>query len=207
MKEVIEQLRAGDHIALFYKSKGEQFACAIPYLQIGLERGERCLYIADDNSVALVRRRLQEAGVDVDGAERSGALQVVTKHETYLRHGIFEPAKMIGDLRREVEESLAAGFTALRASGEMTWALDLPSSLARLMEYEADLHAQLPEKFLGLCQYDESRFPENVISGMIEIHPIVIARGQLVRHAYYRGDYRHQHGRSAPVSVGELVSS
>lgn len=207
MFRLIEKLRAGDHVALFYRSRAEQFSAVVPYIAIGLERKERCLYIADDNSVAMVLQQLEKAGVDVRGAERSGALRVTTKRETYLRDGIFEPEKMIAALRAEVTTSLRQGYRAFRATGEMTWALTLPSTLSRLTEYEAELHAQFPAEFIGLCQYNETSFPEQIITDMIEIHPKVIARGQLLENRFYRAG--GMPGRLGPhlITVDELVSA
>jgi len=57
---------------------------------------------------------------------------------------------MVSDLNNEVKHSLEHGFTGLRASGEMSWALDLPSALARLIEYEERLQATWPAEF-GAC--------------------------------------------------------
>lgn len=184
MLEVIKQLSLGDHAALFYRSRQEQLAVAIPYILIGLERNERCLYIADDNSVPLVLNRLEDAGVDLDDAGKRNALRVTTKKDTYLRYGLFEPDNMVRDLREEVELSLRNGFNGFRATGEMTWALDLPSALARLLEYEAKLHAQFPTEFLGLCQYDETRFPETIVTGMAHLHPVLIRDSQLSRQPF-----------------------
>lgn len=181
--KVAEQLQLGDHVAMFYRTKAEQLAFLIPYIKIGLSRNERCLYIADQNSTSWIIRKLQEAGVPTDEAFSTGALQVVTKQETYLRHGIFEPHKMISDLQHEVQVSLDKGYKGLRATGEMTWALDLPSSLARLCEYEADLHARFPSEFIGLCQYDETRFSKAIIDRMTEIHPTIIRNGKLIKHS------------------------
>lgn len=199
---ICQQLQAGDHIAFFYRSKAEQFACVLPYIATGLQRHERCLYIADDNSVPMILRRLKETGIDVDDAHDRGALKVVTKRETYLRHGVFEPEKMIDDLRGAVSDAQAAGFTALRASGEMTWALDLPSAVARLLEYEVSLEEEFQSHFLAMCQYDETRFPANVISEMIHLHPTVIARGRLIKHRQDRADWY----KREEVSVDELIS-
>ena len=179
--EIIKQLRLGDHVALFYKSRAEQFSAIIPYIQEGLLQNERVLYIADDNSVPLILSKLEEAGIDVDGARRSNALQVATKHETYLRHGIFEPEQMLSDLQDEVEASMKAGFTGFRASGEMSWALDLPSALSRILEYEIILQAGFHQDFLAFCQYDETRFPEHIIRGMLKAHPLVIRNGELIK--------------------------
>ncbi len=196
----MENLRAGDHAALFYRTRAEQLAIVVPFIAIGLERGERCLYIAEDNSVALIIRELRKGGVDVDAAQASGALRISTKHDTYLRHGIFEPAKMTADLIEEVKESIRLGYTAFRAAGEMSWALTLPSALAQLSDYETRLHENFPGQFVGLCQYDERGFDARVIADMIRIHPIVIARGKLTQNRF------HQAGATVETLLPDLVS-
>lgn len=200
MYAVMRNLRAGDHAALFYRTKAEQFAVIVPFIAIGLERGERCLYIADDNSVAMVRNELMKGGVDVEGAEKSGALTISTKHHTYLRHGIFEPAKMTADLIEQVQEAKLLGYTAFRAAGEMTWALTLPSALAQLSDYEVRLHTEFPDQFCGLCQYNERGFSERVIADMIRIHPIVVARGRLLQNRF------HQPGATVETLLPELIT-
>lgn len=200
MHQIMENLRAGDHAAFFYRSRVEQFAVIVPFIAIGLKRGERCLYIADDNSVATVAAELEKGGVDVKKARKSGALTIATKHETYLRHGVFEPAKMTEDLISDVKETIRQGYSALRAAGEMTWALPLPSALAQLSDYEVRLHAQHPEQFVSLCQYDEHGFSERTISDMIRIHPVVIARGKLLQNRF------HQPGATVETLLPDIVT-
>ena len=185
MFELIEQLGPGDHVALFYRSRAEQFAVTIPYLCEGLRRNEQCLYIAAENTIKSVRDALKSAGIDVDAAERRGALNVTTPNETYLRHGQFEPQKMIDDLVAAVAQSLSRGFAAFRATGELIWAASMPSALARVQDYEAELDRQFPGRFLGLCQYNENGFSPRALSHMLRVHPKVIARGQLFENPFY----------------------
>ncbi|HEV8542944.1 MAG TPA: MEDS domain-containing protein [Verrucomicrobiae bacterium] len=176
-----EQLGMGDHVAYFFRSNAERLAFVIPYIAAGLRRNERCLYIADNNSAPAIYRELDRAGVDTDGAHKRGALSVLTKREAYLRHGVFEPEKMVSDLNNEVKHSLEHGFTGLRASGEMSWALDLPSALARLIEYEERLQATWPAEFEGVCQYDEARFSKELIERMKQIHQVYVCEGRIIR--------------------------
>ncbi len=53
LAEVVEGLGLHEHLCLIYDTLEEQFAAALPYLRIGLERGEKCLYIVDENSSSL----------------------------------------------------------------------------------------------------------------------------------------------------------
>jgi hypothetical protein len=41
MREILSQLRPGDHAALFYRNRAEQFEVVVPFIQLGLERNER----------------------------------------------------------------------------------------------------------------------------------------------------------------------
>jgi chemotaxis family two-component system sensor kinase Cph1 len=77
----MEALQPGDHTALFYRTRNEQLAAAIPYIRIGLERNERCLYIAGDTSPGYVIDAMESGGIDVTRAQREGKLTVATPKE------------------------------------------------------------------------------------------------------------------------------
>ncbi|MFT3781798.1 MAG: MEDS domain-containing protein [Nibricoccus sp.] len=186
----VRKIKRGDHAAFFFQTKEEQLATVVPFIAIGLERNDQCLYIADANSPDEICQRLQEFGVDVDGAKKRGALSVVTKHETYLRHGVFEPTKMIVDLCGAVDGALGSGFAGLRAAGELSWALDLPSALAQMVTYEEELEAHFYSRFTALCQYDASRFPMHLVDRMKRLHPVVLCDGKLNRKRAPRGQRR-----------------
>jgi hypothetical protein len=184
---MIDEIELGDHAALFYRTEEEQLSIVIPFIAIGLERNEQCLFIAEDHTPSEIYRKLEEFGVDVPKARENGSLNVVTKHETYLRHGAFQPDKMIVDLCNAVQGAVDAGFTGLRAAGELSWALDLPSALAQMVKYEEALEEHFHSKFAALCQYDESRYPVSIIVQMKRLHPIVVCGGELVRNPSKRG--------------------
>ena len=181
MIETLAIIQPGDHVALVYRTRSEQLDCSIPFIKMGLAARERCLYIADSNPVALIRQALGAAGIDVEGAERSNALRILTKKETYLRHGLFEPSKVIEDLDQWISESLELGFAGLRVAGEMTWCLDLPSCFAALLDYASRLEEKNSRHFIGLCQFDETRFPKPIIDRILEIHGKVIQNGELIK--------------------------
>lgn len=182
---VVEELGLGDHVAYFFKSNEERLAFVIPYIVAGIRNLERCVYIVDENTVPEILAEFKKAGIDIDAATANGALSVVTKHDTYLRDGIFDPGQMIADLDRDVKLALQNGFTGLRVTGEMSWALDLPSALSRLCEYEQELYRQWPNRLAGLCQYNESSFPRDVIDKMADCHCVVVRDGNVVRRGHH----------------------
>lgn len=86
---------SNDHLASIYEDRRDQFAVAVPFIERGLARGERCLYVADDNTREAVVEALSEGGIDIDAARESGALSIHTKSDTYLRTGEFETEAML----------------------------------------------------------------------------------------------------------------
>ncbi len=184
--EVLGRLGAHDHLCLIYETQAEQFAAVIPFMRLGLARGEQCLYIADDNTASAVLAAMRAGGIDVDAAVASGALTVATKRETYLKHGYFEPDAMIRLLGDATRAAKAAGFSALRVTGEMTWMLGGDPGAERLMEYEAKLNYFFPHHdALAICQYNRSRFSNELILDVIRTHPMVIYGGTVGRNFYY----------------------
>jgi two-component system, chemotaxis family, sensor kinase Cph1 len=206
MRHVIGRLERGHHAALFYRNRSEQFAAVIPYIEIGLARNERCLYIAGDNSVPMVIDAMQAAGIDVSSAQRRGQLTVATPEQTYLKHGVFEPEKMVEGLRDEIALSLTQGFSALRSTGELGWAVGLPSALLRLFEYETLLESKFASNFIALCQYNESLFQADVVTQMLRIHPMVVTRNRLMQNPFYLGPGRPW-ATYPRVDVDHLVST
>ena len=70
----LEQLAPHGHLCSIYESPEEHFAVAIPFIRIGLDRGEKCIYIADDGTEAVVRDAMHAEGIDVERAIATDSL-------------------------------------------------------------------------------------------------------------------------------------
>lgn len=178
---------ANDHLAHLYESRDEQFAATIPFVRQGLKRGERCLYIADDNSKEEVVEAMRACGIDVDSALDSGALSILTETDTYRRTGEFDRDAMLEFWEDSLEQATDEdSYTGIRATAEMTWALDGDTSLDRLVEYEAILNSfYQDEAYTVLCQYNRERFPPEVLEDVIRTHPHLIHDSMVSYNAYY----------------------
>lgn len=183
---IARELGPGDHAAFFFRSNAERLALAIPYIVNGLRNRERCVYIAAENSVSTILDELEREGINVGEAISMGGLSVVTEHHAYLRQGFFDPERMTADLDRDVRQALAEGFAGMRVTGESAWALESHATLSRLCDYEQNLCHRWPPQLAALCQYDESRFPAEMVERMIGCHCVVIRGGNVLRHHFHR---------------------
>ena len=184
--DVLVQIGLHDHICLIYESQGEQLAMPVPSIRMGLERGEKCIFIAPEKTLRDVNEGLHAIGIDVDEAMNSGRLAVASQEDTYLRNGHFEPDRMIRFLADSLEPAIASGFSSLRVVGEMTWALGGDLGTGQLIEYEAKLNHFVHDHPVAVtCQYDRNRFSPEVILNVIRTHPIVIYGNFVCSNPYY----------------------
>ncbi len=182
----LEQLGPHDHLCSIYESPQEHYAVAIPFIQIGLDRGEKCIYIADDGTVGDVRQAMESERIDVERATASKALVLATKEQAYLKHGSFHPDWMFTFWKKATQLAMSEGFSAVRATGETEWVLRGGRGLERWMEYESRLTHTLSESNCSaLCQYNRRLFPPELLLDVIRTHPMVVYGGTVCRNLYH----------------------
>jgi hypothetical protein len=173
----------GQHMCLLFADEQEQLRTIAGFFAAGRRGGHKLLYITDTAPAAEVRRRFGELGVDL--GTTSGA-EVKTSAEAYHPTGRFEPEAMCADLEAFAAGTIADGFAGCRCSGEMSWAARRIPGSERLLEYEAMLN-QVVERLplSGICQYDVRLFDGPTILAVIEVHPYLLVRGQILRNPNY----------------------
>jgi signal transduction histidine kinase len=186
LRTALEQLGPHDHQSLIYESPEDRFAVAVPFIRIGLDRGEKCIWIADDGMEAVVRNAMRAQGIDVERAVATNSLVLATKEDAFLRFGAFDPDRMPAFWADATAEAARQGFSALRATGETEWLLSNPPGRDRWMEYESQLtHVLANLNSFALCQYNRLRLPAEIILNVIRTHPTVIYRGVVCRNMYH----------------------
>jgi PAS domain S-box-containing protein len=182
----VKDLQPGDHLCCLYETEGEHRAVLTPFMRQGLERGEKVLYIVDAHSAEVVTGYLRENGLDIEHYLASGQLGILSADDVYMQGGVFDPDAMIALLRSETQRAIDEGYQALRATGEMSWALKgLPGS-KRLVEYETKLNEFFPgSRCLAICQYDRRRFEPAVLLDVLATHPICVVGTELYDNFYY----------------------
>ena len=209
LRQLLEGLNPHDHLCLIYESPQERIAVAVPFLAIGLKRGEKCTYIVDTTAADEIRSHLKEEGVDVAAAERTGQLSILHESKAYTRGGFFDPDAMVAFLVEEMEKALAQGYPALRVTGEMSWVLrNLPGS-EKLLEYEAKLNRDFFPNYpaLAICQYDRWKFDAEIIKGVVMTHPLLIRGNRVYQNFYYVPPEDYLGGKLAEVEVRHWLNN
>ena len=181
----MEKLSIHDHICLLYKNKSEQFDIIIPFIKIGLDNNEKCIYLADDNTKEDILIEFSNSGIKIDDAIKNGKFVITSKNETYLRHGYFDSEDMLQFLKEITVSSKNEGFSSLRVVGEMNWIGNNPK-IKDLMEYESKVNNVFLEfDILAICQFNINILNPEIIIGVINTHPLIIYDNLICENFYY----------------------
>lgn len=111
LERALEGSGARNHLCSVYETAQERYAVSIPFVRIGLERGEKCFYVVDEGTDQILRAALEAQGVDAERAVGTKALVVLTKAEAYLKNGVFDPERMFAFWREAAEKARSDVFS------------------------------------------------------------------------------------------------
>lgn len=184
--KIISTVKPGEHLCCIYGSKREQLSIVIPFITSGLEKGEKCFYIVDENTVEDIKSAFKKLKKDILKYIESGQFTFLTSEDAYIKGGYFDPDRMIELLRECEGQAMDEGYPSLRVTGEMTWVFSNLPGVDRLMEYEAKLNYFFPGSSVSaICQYNERRFDAAVLLDVLRTHPKIVLGEDLCENFYY----------------------
>jgi PAS domain S-box-containing protein len=205
LADLVGRIGLREHLCIIYETQDEQLSAAIPFIRIGLDRGEKCVYMADSNSSAIFTNAARKQGINIDAAIRQGSLAIAGK-EMYSVHGDFEPDRWIEIFEKMVGDAKSEGFSALRLMGEMTWITATDPRPERLIEFEAKFNQLARDRdILGMCLYEGRLFQPNVILQVLRIHPTIVYGGYVCENPYYVPPEEFLHPRHDESEIRRML--
>jgi hypothetical protein len=139
------------HVCAFFNSKDEEYRVLLPFIKEGFEQGDKGFHIVSEAHRPEHRRRLRDAGIAVEEAERSGQLEVRRWEDAYLREGHFDQTRMLALIEEVLQGGKAEGYPLTRLVANMEWALEDRPGVADIVEYETRLNFVLPKYDDAVC--------------------------------------------------------
>jgi hypothetical protein len=174
------------HVCAFFHRKQEEYQVLLPFIKEGFEQGDRAFHMVDPRHRAEHLQRLQEAGIDVAEAERTGQLEVRPWEDAQFRDGHFDQSRMLAFLEQALAGGKARGFPLTRLMANMEWALEDRPGLQDFLEFEARVNYLAPKFYDVLCCiYDLARFRANMIMDVLRTHPVVVIGGVLQQNPFF----------------------
>ncbi len=171
------------HLCLIYDDEEQRRKIVSEYLAAGVKRGEMVRYFADTSSPEEVHAWLSELGIE---PRDDDSFRIIKAENSYCPGGDFIPQQVLDNAVSRFAMAKEAGYRGSRACGEMTWALrGIPGS-ERLLEYETGLNMIHTDfSYIGMCQYNARLFDGAMLFKVLQVHPYMVAQGQIVRNPFY----------------------
>ncbi len=185
MSGVSAPLGSIEHVCLMYRTQAEQLGAVGSWFRCAIERGERCVYIADDNSISEVRLMLDSQGIAVDTALEAGVMLVNTSSDPYIRRIGFEMNALFTYVDALCVDVMRRGSGGICLAREMTWTLVDRLSIQNFMESEDKLNRVPIPRLRLMCQFNVNRFGPDMFDEIVRLHPTVIVNGQVSSNPQY----------------------
>jgi hypothetical protein len=140
-----------EHLCLIYDTQEEWSKVVPSFLRIGLEHGEKCLYVTASRKRKEIALRLAACGLVIENEERSGQLSIALWNQ--LGFGNTSPQHIVTFLTKQTDAALSEGYSGLRVTIEMNAVKSL--GLKGIADIESCVNAELVKglPLMLLCQY------------------------------------------------------
>jgi hypothetical protein len=180
------EFRCPCHACAFFNSRDEEYELLLPFTKEGYQAGDLMFQVVAKEHRDERRRRLANAGIDLDTAESAGNLDIRVWEEAYLRGNRFDQDAMLELAESVLREGRDKGFAVTRFWANMEWALEDFPGVHDIVEYEARANKFLPHyPAFVVCTYDLSKFSAPVVMDIMRTHPQVIIGGILQENPFY----------------------
>lgn len=182
----LTRLGAQRHACAFFNSADEEYRTLLPFIKEGFECGHRSFHICDPELCDKHRHRMSSAGIDVEGAEEGGQLELRTWHEAYLRDGRFDQDRMLALLQEVFDSGKKQGYPLTRTVAHMEWSTEEWPGVEDLVEYETRINDMWPQhEDAVICVYDLARFRADTVMDIMRTHPVVLIGGILQENPFF----------------------
>jgi len=175
----VKRLRFGDHAALYYDTEDVKREITVSFLETGLPRGEAVVYLVSEHRLNSEAREIQRYGISGDYL-RNGTFSLMSAHEWYLEKGKVQAKTIITNWETLLKDKQKAGFTGLRAAGEMD-AFFHNAKVEELLRYEAALGRHINLDLCALCLYDTDWLDEQRVIQLNKFHGHEIFKDMALR--------------------------
>lgn len=177
------------HVCAFFNTRDEEYQVLLPFLEEGLELGQKNVQTIDPRLRADHCRRLASAGIELDIVLQNGCLELLEWSSTHLREGNFDQHKTLSGYQQIMDDATQEGFPLTRFVTDMGWALEADLDANALLEYESTANygwiQQRGPVNPVICTYDLSRFTADIIVDVMRTHPMVIIGGMLHENPFF----------------------
>jgi|GEM_PF-2817328 len=201
----LSKLEARDHVCLVYGSEQEWSSTVPLFIEDGIDRSEKCVYICNTHQPDFIRRAIMARGIDAGYLESGGQL-VIYVFQDFLKNLELDIYDMINFLYRVTQKAIAEGYTGMRLVMEMK---EFPHivNAEQILKFETRLNRYLFNRFpcLAMCLYDKQVNDPHFIKDAILAHPLIVQGEHVFPNTHYVGPSKVVHTQKGSNAVDSFL--
>ena len=164
----VDKVAWGEHVCVFFDTKGELLNLCVPFIKAGLEDNEFCMWITGEPvTEQRAFEALQEVLPNAHHYLADKQLEILPYKQWYLGSGIFDAQIVLDNWVSKARYVEARGFDGIRITGNPLW-LQSEEDWAKFGTYEQTVHQAIRnERVIALCTY-----PMNICESKSMLHTL-----------------------------------
>lgn len=183
---ISDKVPAGTHVCLIYNTEKDRVDSLLKFLLSGMESGEKAICYSERMDEHTVREFFGKNSLSYDEHKEKNAITLAGVSEVYFKNNVFDPERMLNNLKSFYKESKDKNFKGARVIGEMLPEIEKIAGGERLLEYESRVTVLLRDyPATTVCQYNANDFDGATIMDILKVHPRLIVNGAIVQNPLY----------------------
>jgi len=182
--ESLEKLDVHDHISFLCRTPKERLDVLVPFLRIGLSRGEKCLLYCAPRRGDEILGAISSAGHDIGSALARGS--IIVSRAGRDAGAPLDPGRIAAFLGAAARQARSEKHSALRLCIDISFVLNKERDNDRINGFQVKLHELVTETdSLSLCVHEIDELPPGILLGALRTHPQVIYDGKLLDNFFF----------------------
>ena len=177
--QYVRNLEVGNHGIFFYRNPAEKHEVLFNFLQAGLEKGERAIYVAAQETSKQICKHMEDFGLDIKALYRDGSLRILDYDDWYIIDGEVDIPRLQARGQRVFQEAMEMGLKGLRGCGEAACFFE-HQKVKELVDYELMIGRKFDLPLTALCAYDVNHtqsLEDTLFFSLIKAHGSVVTAG------------------------------
>jgi len=174
--EVIDNIKWGTHLCLFYRTKEDLIDILVPYFRAGLENNESCIWVTSGPlELKDAEEALKKKEKKLNDYIKKGQIEILDFSQWYTKTGKFDADRVFQSWITKEKEALKKGFSGLRVAGDTSWLEKKECS--DFAEYEQRVDNGIDKyKIKVVCTYSLDKCEASDIIDVVSNHQAVLIR-------------------------------
>ena len=176
--DILGDVPWGTHLCLFYETEKDLGDIIVPYLKVGLESNEFCMWVTSEPLTAKKAKDALSAAIpDFDRYLEKAQIEIISHKQWYFKDGVFDLQRVLSAWIDKNTQAVSAGFDGTRITGNTAWfeAKDWKC----FADYEKQVDSAIDEyQMLAICSYPLKKCSVSEILDVINSHRSALIRRQ-----------------------------